>query len=92
MGEPVGRREEEVARLRSELGTTTEQVAHLETALRSSRRIGIAMGIVMERHRVTEDQAFGVLVRLSQESNVKVRDIAARVVETGQLPSACSSR
>lgn len=79
-------RHEEVDSLRTELAAVREQAAHLETALSSSRRIGIAMGIVMERHRVTEEQAFGVLVRLSQESNVKVRDIAARVVETGQLP------
>jgi AmiR/NasT family two-component response regulator len=86
VGEPLAVRHEEVDSLRTELAAVREQAAHLETALSSSRRIGIAMGIVMERHRVTEEQAFGVLVRLSQESNVKVRDIAARVVETGQLP------
>ncbi|MGY2127007.1 ANTAR domain-containing protein [Blastococcus sp. SYSU DS0617] len=88
MREPLGVHDDEAARLRSELGIVHEHVTQLEAALLSSRRIGIAMGIVMERHRLTEEQAFGVLVRLSQDGNVKVRDIAARIVETGQLPSA----
>jgi AmiR/NasT family two-component response regulator len=37
------------------------------------------MGILMERHRLSEDEAFGVLRRLSQEHNVKLRDVARRV-------------
>lgn len=92
MGEPLAVRDDDVDALRSELAVTREQVAHLETALSSSRRIGVALGIVMERHRVTEDQAFGLLVRLSQDGNVKVRDIAARIAETGQVPTDRDAR
>jgi len=54
----------------------------LKTALNSRTVIGQATGIVMERFGLDAAQAFGVLRRLSQAENVKVRDIAARVVET----------
>jgi AmiR/NasT family two-component response regulator len=35
---------------------------------------------------VTEDDAFALLRRASQYLNVKLRDVAAQVVETGRLP------
>ncbi|WP_186355590.1 GAF and ANTAR domain-containing protein [Streptomonospora sp. PA3] len=64
--------------------------AHLEVSLRtavdSRERIGIAMGILMERHRMTARQAFETLSRTSQETNTKLRELAARIVETGQEP------
>jgi AmiR/NasT family two-component response regulator len=72
--------------LQDELGLAHQQVAHLETGLLSNRRIGIAVGIVMERYRLTADEAFGVLQRLSQERNEKLHGIAERIVETGELP------
>jgi AmiR/NasT family two-component response regulator len=42
--------------------------------------IGIAVGILMCRLRVTEDGAFAVLCTHSQDHNVKVRDLAEEVV------------
>jgi AmiR/NasT family two-component response regulator len=48
--------------------------------------IGQAEGILMERLMITADQAFGVLSRLSQQSNVKLRDLARNLVETGEIP------
>jgi ANTAR domain-containing protein/GAF domain-containing protein len=59
---------------------------NLEVALESSRVIGMAMGIVMSSRLVTADQAFEALRRASQESNRKLRDVAAEVTETGLLP------
>ena len=47
--------------------------------------IGQAQGILMERHRVTADQAFAMLSKVSQNNNVKLRDIADRLVNTGTL-------
>ncbi|MET9859943.1 GAF and ANTAR domain-containing protein [Streptomyces smyrnaeus] len=55
----------------------------LHQALDTRHTIGEAMGIVMERHRLSEDDAFTALRRLSQERNVKLRDIARHVCETG---------
>ncbi|NEK96377.1 ANTAR domain-containing protein [Modestobacter muralis] len=43
----------------------------------------MAMGILMERHRITEEQAFDRLRVLSQRRNVKLRDVAERVIYTG---------
>lgn len=47
--------------------------------------IGRAEGILMERHRVTAEQAFAMLVRVSQHRNLKLRDIAERLVLSGRL-------
>ncbi|MGR7025970.1 GAF and ANTAR domain-containing protein [Geodermatophilus sp. URMC 62] len=48
--------------------------------------IGQAKGILMERHKLTADQAFGVLTRVSQEMNRKLFDIARELTETGAVP------
>ena len=56
---------------------------HLEEALKSRDVIGQAKGIIMERERLTADQAFDVLRRLSQARNVKLREVADLVVLTG---------
>lgn len=48
--------------------------------------IGQAEGILMERFGLNAAQAFDYLRRVSSHSNRKVVDIAARIVETGELP------
>ena len=40
----------------------------------------------MERHGVDENAAFTMLTRTSQDTNVKLRDVAAEFVRTGRLP------
>lgn len=64
------------------------KTANLELALRTNRTIGIALGIIMDRDRVTEEQAHDILSTASQRSHIKLRELAARVVETGELPRA----
>ncbi|WP_053669459.1 GAF and ANTAR domain-containing protein [Streptomyces sp. NRRL B-1140] len=58
---------------------TARAVDQLEHALESRHAIGEAMGILMERHQLGEDEAFDVLRRISQEHNLKLRDVARRV-------------
>lgn len=58
----------------------------MRAALESRQSIGEACGILVERHRLTPRQAFDVLVRASQHLNVKLREVAAHVVRTGQDP------
>lgn len=53
---------------------------HLNDALATRKAIGQAMGIVMERYRINEEKAFAFLARVSQTSNVKLRDIAQELV------------
>lgn len=67
-------------------GRDKDRAANLEVALRSSRKIGVAMGIIMTRLRVTEDETFDVLRRASQSRNMKLREVADSVIATGQLP------
>ncbi|MDT0212275.1 ANTAR domain-containing protein [Rothia sp. ARF10] len=55
----------------------------LESALRTSRRIGAALGIIMATEDVDLDGAWDLLRSVSQSSNVKVADLAARVVTHG---------
>ena len=60
----------------------------LERALVSRELVGQAQGILMERERLTADQAFAALQRSSQRRNLKLAEVARRLVETGDLPAA----
>ena len=71
--------------LRAEGLVKQEKVDNLELALRTSRTIGAAMGIVMTQLRVDEADAFQILRRASSESNTKLRSIADDVVTTGDV-------
>jgi GAF domain-containing protein len=64
-----------------------DRETNLRRALQSREVIGQAMGILMERHRITASQAFDVMVHASQRSNVKLRMIADELVRTGTLPA-----
>ncbi|MGN6608323.1 MAG: GAF domain-containing protein [Jatrophihabitans sp.] len=64
-----------------------ELVENLRIGLQSRQEIGQGVGILMERHRVSAEAAFDRLVQASQDTHVKVRDIAARLVETGEDPA-----
>jgi GAF domain-containing protein len=66
----------------SERGRTS----HLQTALVSREIIGQAQGILMERERITAEQAFDLLRRSSQHLNLKLRDVAQELVDTGAVP------
>ncbi|GGX73859.1 GAF and ANTAR domain-containing protein [Streptomyces anandii] len=54
-------------------------VDQLEHALETRHAIGEAMGILRERHRLSEDDAFAVLRRISQHHNIKLRDVAQNI-------------
>lgn len=47
--------------------------------------IGQAKGILIERHKITGDQAFRLLVVASQRTNRKLYDIAIHLVTSGEL-------
>ncbi|HEY0903083.1 MAG TPA: GAF and ANTAR domain-containing protein [Marmoricola sp.] len=64
------------------------KVENLWMAVDARKRIGQAQGILMERFDLTADQAFAVLLRYSQDNNVKLRVVADRLVETRELPVA----
>jgi GAF domain-containing protein len=67
---------------------SAEQESHLRAAVSSRDVIGQAKGILMERHKLTADQAFGVLTRVSQELNRKLVDVARELSDTGAVPGS----
>ena len=63
-----------------------QRIEQLETALDSRTVVAQACGLLMERYDIDAVRAFALLGRLSSTSNVKLRDLAARLVLTRQLP------
>lgn len=63
-----------------------DRASNLALALKTSREIGAAMGILMERHKVTEMAAFNLLKSRSQDLNIKVHAIAVSLTTSGELP------
>lgn len=59
--------------------------ANLRQALETRDVIGQGIGILVERHKLTPDTAFEMLVSVSQHHNVKLRSVAAHLVDTGEL-------
>lgn len=62
------------------------RLRELEASLESRAVIEQAKGKLMERFDVNADQAFRTLARISMHTNVKLREVAARLVATGRLP------
>jgi len=63
----------------------TTDVANMRQAMVYRSVIEQAKGILMERHKITAEQAFTLLTHTSQRSNVKLRDIAEELATTGLL-------
>jgi GAF domain-containing protein len=58
-----------------------QQVENLEAALETRKTIGMALGMVMQRHDLDEETAFAYLTRLSATSQTKLREVATTMVE-----------
>ena len=57
-----------------------EHALQMEQALKSSRTIGAAIGMIMASRQLSEHEAFDVLRKASEGSNRKLRDLAAELV------------
>jgi GAF domain-containing protein len=64
--------------------STATLTQHLQAAMESRAVIEQAKGIIMGERRCTADEAFAVLTKVSQDSNRKVRDVAAALVARTQ--------
>lgn len=60
-----------------------EQAETLRRGLESNREIGTAVGVLMATHRITQDEAFETLRRASTEMNMKLAEVAHRVIDLG---------
>ena len=63
-----------------------ELAENMQAALESRAVIDQAKGILMERHKLTADQAFRLLAEASMRMNTKLRAVAEHLVLTGDLP------
>jgi GAF domain-containing protein len=74
-----------VALANANLYAVTARLAQqLQTAMVSRAVIEQAKGIVMGRRRCTAEEAFAVLTKISQDTNRKLRDVAATLVAQAQ--------
>jgi hypothetical protein len=60
------------------------QAAHLQRAVDSRDLIGQAKGILMERFKIDDHAAFQMLVQSSQETNMKLTDVARWLTTDGR--------
>ena len=61
-------------------------VSGLQVALESRHDIGIAQGILAMRYDLSYEEAFAVLHRYSNDRNIKLREVARRVMDERGLP------
>ncbi len=59
---------------------TARYKASMSEAVQSRQRVGLAIGILMERYDIDESAAQAFLWRASSHSNIKVRDIADKLI------------
>jgi GAF domain-containing protein len=62
-----------------------QKLEHATIALANRDMIGQAKGILMERFKLTADQAFDVLAKVSQDANRKLYAVAEDLTRTGTL-------
>jgi GAF domain-containing protein len=64
------------------------QLSQLNEALHSRKVIGMALGIVMQRYGIDEDQAFKFLLRMSSHGGSKLREVAQGLVDEANRNSS----
>jgi hypothetical protein len=74
-----------IAELEADGIVDRNKITNLELALATSRRVGAAIGILMGRLGLTEDQAFERLRAELERSDRKLRDVAEDVIFTGDI-------
>jgi GAF domain-containing protein len=66
---------------------SARNLQNLWEAVDARKAVGQAQGILMERYGLNPDQAMTVLLRYSQDGNLKLRAVAEQLIDTTQLPS-----
>ncbi len=80
------------ARAVDERSTLQSLGRDLQQALLSRDVIGQAKGILVERLKITPEDAFDLLRRSSQQLNLKLRDVARGLAETGEFRMTRTAR
>jgi GAF domain-containing protein len=72
----------------SAAASASDEAANMRAAMVTRGGIEQAKGILMERHKITADQAFTLLTTASQHTGLKLRDVAIDLVRTGVIPGS----
>lgn len=67
--------------------STADHADGLQEQMKSRAVIEQAKGMIMVREKCDEDEAFEVLKSLSQHHNVKLKELAQRIVTSGSTPT-----
>lgn len=73
----------------AQLASAKDRIANLEIAVQSNRTIGVAVGILVERLKLTEAGAFALLRGESQRCQTRLFDVAERLVHSGEFGGMC---
>ena len=65
-------------KLRNELSDTKLKLAERKTVER-------AKGLLMERHKISEDEAYGKLRSMAMDKNLKLSELAQRIIDIADL-------
>ena len=72
--------------LAERLASLRERNAELARQLTDSRTVGMAIGIVADKLKITVDHAERILQTVAADVGQSIADIAAHLVNTGRLP------
>jgi response regulator NasT len=72
----------------AEIKSLKETEAHLNIALASGRETSIAIGMLMERFRLSADEAFETLRGFARGERRKVKDVAAELISAADTINA----
>jgi GAF domain-containing protein len=76
-------------RLAVRMARHRDTAAELEAAMRSRTTIDLAVGIVMDQNRCSQEEAVRILTAASNHRNIKLRDLAAELVASvGKGPAS----
>lgn len=75
-----------VARLLAVTGAAFERQTQLERALRTRIVVEQAKGVLAERFAIAIDEAFELLRRAARSHQLKLHDLASRVVQGRETP------
>lgn len=73
-----------------QIGATLGAVLKIENmgiGMTQRTSIGQAQGIVMEHYDMDAEPAWRAMVRVSQDNNIKIRDLATEIIRSRQLPA-----
>ena len=67
-------------RLAVRIGTAQSRAEDLQSALEHRTSIDLACGVIMAQNRCSQEEAMGILTKVSSNRNQKLRDVAADVL------------